>query len=118
MDFMTAVRTCLQQKYADFGGRARRSEYWWFYLFAILASIVANIIDGVVIGMPVLSIVLFLGLIIPGIAVSVRRMHDGGRSGWLLLIGLIPLVGLLLLWWFIQPGTPGDNEYGPDPLAT
>jgi uncharacterized membrane protein YhaH (DUF805 family) len=118
MDFMTAVRTCVQQKYADFSGRARRSEYWWFVLFNIILGIVAAIIDKGILGseMGLIGIIVSLALLIPGIAVGVRRLHDLGKSGWWLLVALIPLIGaIILIWWFIQEGTPGDNEYGPNP---
>ncbi len=114
MDFMTAVKHVLQDNYANFSGRARRSEYWWFYLFTIICYVVASIIDGVI-GLPIVSIIVMLGLIVPGLAAAVRRMHDTGRTGWLLLIALIPLVGLLILYWFVQRGTVGPNEYGADP---
>jgi uncharacterized membrane protein YhaH (DUF805 family) len=114
MDFMTAVKHVFAN-YANFSGRARRSEYWWFYLFNIIVNAVASVVDGAI-GMPILAIVAFLGLIIPGIAVSVRRMHDIGKSGWWLFIVLIPLVGIILLiYWFVQRGTVGPNEYGEDP---
>ena len=114
MDFMTAVKHVFAN-YANFSGRARRSEYWWFYLFNIIVNVVASIIDGAI-GMPIVSIIAFLGLIIPGIAVSVRRMHDVGRSGWWLFIALIPLVGIILLiYWFVQRGTVGPNDWGQDP---
>lgn len=116
MDFMTAVKKCLNN-YATFSGRAQRSEYWWFYLFNIILSVVANIIDAAI-GIPIFSIIVLLGLIIPGIAVSVRRMHDLGKSGWWIFIALIPLIGIILLiYWFVSRGTEGPNEYGPDPLA-
>lgn len=114
MDFMTAVKHVFAN-YANFSGRARRSEYWWFYLFNIIVNVVASVVDSAI-GIPIVSIVAFLGLIIPGIAVSVRRMHDVGRSGWWLLILLVPLVGIILvIYWFVQRGTVGPNEYGADP---
>ena len=117
MDFMTAVRTCLS-KYVTFSGRAQRSEFWWFYLFNIIGSVVTNIIDTSIIGMPATSILWMLGLLLPGIAVSVRRMHDLDKSGWWIFIVLIPIVGIILyIYWFVQRGTVGDNRFGPDPLA-
>jgi uncharacterized membrane protein YhaH (DUF805 family) len=119
MDFMTSVRTCLN-KYAVFSGRARRSEYWWFVLFNLVVNIVLSLVDLVIFGSgsSVLSLIFGLAVLIPGIAVSVRRLHDLGKSGWWLLIALVPLIGaVLLIWWFSQAGTSGDNEYGPDPLA-
>jgi len=121
MDFQTAVRTCLQKKYLDFNGRAARAEYWYFVLFYFLAIIVASVLDGIVglgrtIG-PFYGLAV-LALIVPSLAVGVRRLHDLGKSGWLILIGLIPLVGfIVLIVWFVGRGTVGDNQYGPDPLA-
>ena len=117
MDFMTAVRSCLS-KYVTFSGRAQRSEFWWFYLFNIIGSVVTNIIDTSIIGMPATSILWMLGLLLPGISVSVRRMHDLDKSGWWIFIVLIPIVGIILyIYWFVQRGTVGSNRFGPDPLA-
>ena len=111
MDFATAVKTVVMQKYANFSGRAMRSEYWWFILAYIIAYIVLAIVDYVL-GVQLLTAILSLGLLIPSIAVGVRRLHDLDKSGWWLLLGLIPIVGLVLLYWFCQPGTPGANQYG------
>src|SRR4029079_12439451 len=100
MSFQDAVRTCLQRKYADFHGRARRSEYWFFVLFTAIVSIVGGILDtifgfrgwaGDTTG-PIQGI-LQLAFLLPGRAVGAGRLHDRSRSGWWLLIGLIPLVG-------------------------
>lgn len=112
MDFATAVKTVVMQKYANFSGRATRSEYWWFVLAYIIAYIVLAIVDYVL-GVQLLTAILSLGLLIPSIAVGVRRLHDLDKSGWWLLLGLIPLVGLILIYWFAQPGTPGANRFGP-----
>jgi uncharacterized membrane protein YhaH (DUF805 family) len=114
MGMPDAVRSVLT-KYADFSGRARRSEYWWFYLAYILASIVASLIDQAI-GFPLFQIILGLGLLIPSLAVGVRRLHDTGRSGWWLLIGLVPLVGIIvLIVFFCTDSQPGTNKYGPSP---
>ena len=114
MDFMTAVKHVFAN-YANFQGRARRSEFWWFYLFSIICNFVASIVDSAI-GLPILSIVLVLGLIIPSLAVTIRRMHDTGRSGWWIFIVLIPLVGIILyIYWFVQRGTVGSNAWGEDP---
>jgi uncharacterized membrane protein YhaH (DUF805 family) len=109
-----AVRSVLSQ-YANFTGRARRSEFWWFYLAQVIASIVAGIIDGVI-GYPIFQIVVGLGLLIPLLAVGARRLHDTGKSGWWQLIGIVPLVGIILLivWW-AQDGHPAPNQHGPSP---
>lgn len=118
MDFQTAVKTCFQ-KYATIEGRARRSEYWWFVLFAFIANIIFSLIDAILFGnAQVLAGIFGLAILLPSICVGARRLHDTGRSAWWLLLILIPLVGfLVLLWWFVQQGTDGANEYGPDPLG-
>ena len=112
MDFATAVKTVIMQKYANFSGRAIRSEYWWFVLAYIIAYLVLAIVDYVL-GAQLLTSILSLALLIPSIAVGVRRLHDLDKSGWWLLLGLIPIVGLILIYWFAQPGTPGSNRFGP-----
>lgn len=111
------------KQYFDFGGRARRKEYWMYTLFNLLALIAAAIIDSALglagesgVG-PVYGLYA-LAVLIPGIAVSVRRLHDIDRSGWWLLILLIPLIGaIVLLVWACMGGTQGDNRFGPDPKA-
>lgn len=119
MDFATAVRTCLA-KYADFSGRARRSEYWYFVLFNVLVSVVASILDAALgtdtgTGTGVIAGLASLALLLPGLAVGVRRLHDISKSGWWILIGLIPVVGwIVLVIWFVQD-SHGDNEHGPRP---
>ncbi len=106
MTFGQSITTVLT-KYADFTGRARRSEYWWFSLFGLIVEFVLALID------PVLYIVALLGLIVPSLAVGVRRLHDTGRSGWSLLVALIPLVGgIILVVFMATPGNPGRNQYG------
>lgn len=144
MSFIESIRTVLS-KYADFNGRARRSEFWWYYL---AVAIVQGILYAVLVGpglaaystatleysmagdptapipaMPgsltagylVVSVVA-LALLLPTIAVIVRRLHDTGKSGFLALLLLIPFVGfILLIVWGASNGTPGPNQYGPDP---
>jgi uncharacterized membrane protein YhaH (DUF805 family) len=112
------------EKYADFTGRAPRAEYWWYVLAVIIGEIIAMIIDSVlgtggVIAMYGWVWTLFiLATLIPSLAVSVRRLHDLGRSGWWLLVGLIPIVGaIILLVWFVTPGDAGENSFGPDPYG-
>ena len=116
VDFMTAIRTCFS-KYVDFSGRARRSEFWFFMLFNVAVQIVASLIDGIILGgMGILGLVASLGLLVPALAVSVRRLHDSGRSGWWILIGLIPLVGIILLIvWYVNKGEDGPNRFGANP---
>lgn len=104
-------------KYAEFSGRARRSEYWYFYLFATLVGVVLSILGGEVSFIFTIAYIIFsLGTMIPFLAVTVRRLHDTGRSGWYLLIGFIPLIGaILLIYWLATEGDVGPNEYGLDP---
>jgi len=110
------------KKYAVFDGRARRKEYWFFVLFNIIFALVLAFIDGMVgtfdpeSGYGVLSGIYGLAVFIPGIAVSIRRLHDTDRSGWWILICFIPLIGAIwLLVLFVLDGTAGQNQYGPDP---
>lgn len=113
MSFADSVRTCFS-KYATFSGRARRSEYWWFYLFYILCTVVLEII--VIAARNGLPFILILGLVLPSLAAIVRRLHDTGRSGWWFWIGLVPLVGAIILIVFAcQDSQPGTNQYGPSP---
>ena len=110
------------KKYADFSGRARRKEYWFFFLFNLIVSIVLGVIDSMLglgaAGVGILSGLYSLAVIIPSIAVGVRRLHDINKTGWWILIAFIPLIGILVLLVFaLMSGTHGDNEYGPDPKA-
>jgi uncharacterized membrane protein YhaH (DUF805 family) len=92
--------------YVNFSGRATRSEYWWFYLFWIIAVGVTAFINEN------LAAIVILALLLPSLAVLIRRLHDIGKSGWWCLIGLIPVIGpLILLYWAVQPSA-GDNDYG------
>ena len=109
------------KKYAVFSGRAQRAEYWYFALFNIIISVVLVGLDmllgfGGDVGVGLLSGIYSLAVIIPGIAVAVRRLHDIERSGWWLLIGFIPLIGIIvLIIWFVKDSQPGENTYGPNP---
>lgn len=112
------------KKYAVFGGRARRKEYWYFTLFTVIVSILFSVIDAVIgtsniyLGLGLLSGIYTLAVLIPSIAVSFRRLHDIGRSGWWILIALIPLIGVIVLLIFaIQDSQPGENQYGPNPKS-
>ena len=109
--YLTALK-----KYAVFSGRARRKEYWLFMLFNIIIAIVLGIVEGLSGGPGVLPSVYYLAVLIPAIAVGVRRLHDTNRSGWWLLLGLIPIVGaIVLLVFFVQDSQADDNQYGPSP---
>lgn len=114
----------LRNHYADFRGRARRREYWMFTLVNAIIAFVLGLIDGVMglnlgdgsqpVGL--LGLIYSLVVLVPGLAVSVRRLHDTGRSGWWLLIGLIPFVGAIVLLIFtVSDSQPGPNRWGPNP---
>ncbi|CAN5140536.1 DUF805 domain-containing protein [soil metagenome] len=123
------------KKYAEFTGRARRSEYWLFTLFIVIVEVVYFILSGVTgnlagaagtgqfnpIGMVLagLYVLFILAILVPSIAVGFRRLHDTNRSAWWLLIAFIPLIGgIVLLIFNILPGTVGANRFGPDPKTT
>jgi uncharacterized membrane protein YhaH (DUF805 family) len=104
------------RQYADFEGRARRKEYWMFTLFNLIFAILAVVIDGLIGTGAIIYLFYVLGTLIPNLSVSVRRLHDVGKSGWMYLVALIPLVGFIwLLVLFTTDSQPGDNEYGPNP---
>ena len=126
MNFVDAVRSGFNN-YANFSGRALRSEYWWWVVFVWIAGLVANIIDsalgwrvyettvnGIQQGSGPIAAIVGLALIIPGLAVLVRRLHDTDRSGWWFWLIIIPIIGWIVLIVFLaSTGTPGPNRYGP-----
>ena len=133
MTFVESIRTCFS-KYVTWQGRAARSEYWYFILFAVLCYLVATVIDNVLgttfkianpstgveqsVGYGYAYVLVALGLLLPSLSVLVRRLHDTDRSGWWYWIVLIPLIGaLLVLVWLCSRGTDGTNSYGADPLG-
>lgn len=136
MGFKEAIETVLKQKYATFSGRASRSEYWWFVLFIMIVAIVLsgimmmgmNFTTGEMGALAMIAAgllgIFYLGVLIPSIAVAVRRLHDRNMSGWWYLgfiaLSFIPFVGLVasiaMLVIFCLKGTDGDNRFGPDPL--
>ncbi|OGU23055.1 MAG: hypothetical protein A2580_08185 [Hydrogenophilales bacterium RIFOXYD1_FULL_62_11] len=110
------------KQYAVFKGRARRKEYWFFILFNLIASLLLTLVDFMTgsldaeLGMGLLSGLYSLAILIPSLAVTVRRLHDTGRTGWWLLVGLIPLIGaIVLLVFMLLDSQPNDNEYGANP---
>lgn len=112
----------VMRQYADFSGRARRKEYWMFFLFNIIFAIFAMIIDNALgwtfgqIPYGPVYIIYALVVLIPGLAVAIRRLHDIGKSGWMILVGLIPLIGSIwLLILFVKDSDEGENEYGANP---
>jgi uncharacterized membrane protein YhaH (DUF805 family) len=117
MNFFEAIGSGFRN-YVNFSGRAPRSEYWYWTLFAILLVLAAFLID-VSIGREqgILTVIAELIIALPGLAVSVRRLHDLDKSGWFVLLAFVPLVGsIILLIWFCMRGTAGSNRFGPDPL--
>ena len=114
MSFVDAIKICFT-KYVDFNGRARRSEYWYWTVFNIVLSTVAGAIANVT-GATAISTIVSLALLLPSLAVAVRRLHDIGKSWAYILFGLIPLVGwIILLVWYAKEGDAGDNAFGSDP---
>ncbi len=118
----------IKNRYAQFGGRASRSEFWYFTLFYFLADIVAAVIDAFVLGPMLgmtpeqvsqggyLQMILVLGLFIPSIALAVRRLHDIGKSGWWYLLVFIPFIGwVVLIYFYVLDSQPGTNQYGENP---
>lgn len=115
MGFTEAIKSVLS-KYAIFSGRARRSEFWYFFLFKILVMAVLSVLIAAVRSLAFLEVVFELAVLIPSLAVFWRRMHDIGKSGWWILLALIPIVGEIIhLIWLCTDSNPGDNEYGPNP---
>jgi len=107
------------KNYVGFSGRARRKEYWMFYLFNAIAMIVVAIIDNIIGTYSLLYGLYSLAVLLPSLAVAFRRLHDIGRSGAWILIGLIPLIGAIILLVFAcTDSQPDDNQYGPNPKAT
>jgi uncharacterized membrane protein YhaH (DUF805 family) len=117
MGFSEAVSTCFK-KFVVWDGRASRAEFWWFHLAAALI-IIADVIIGQAIGTQILYIISVIVLILPSIAVLVRRLHDTDRSGWWYWVQLLPLIGLIVLLVFTLSGSDeGDNKYGPNPSGS
>jgi uncharacterized membrane protein YhaH (DUF805 family) len=112
MDFKQSVVRCLRDQYADFGGRAGRAEFWYFMLACLLADIILTVLR-----LDLVATLVTLGLIIPSCAVATRRLHDVGKNGWMQLVGLIPIVGwILVIWWLTLPSV-GPNQYGDGPAT-
>jgi uncharacterized membrane protein YhaH (DUF805 family) len=117
MDFMTSVKSCFS-KYATFSGRAIRSEFWWFALFTLIASLVMEVVDMLIFGTPMgavkpLGTIFSLLVLLPSLAVGARRLHDIGKSGWWQLLWLVPIIGwIILIYWFTQKSHEGENKYG------
>lgn len=101
------------KKYADFSGRARRTEYWLFVLFNMVIAMLLGVVDYVLGSAGLVGLIFGLAILIPSIAVAVRRLHDTNRSGWWLLIAIIPVIGTIaLLIFLVLDSTPGENRFG------
>ena len=101
------------KKYAVFRGRASRPEFWWYYLVYVIVSVVVILIDNAIGAGNILYVIFSLALFLPTLAVTIRRLHDSDKSGWWVLIQLIPIVGtIIILIFIISNGTPGDNRFG------
>jgi uncharacterized membrane protein YhaH (DUF805 family) len=106
MNFQQSIKLCFS-KYADFNGRASRPEYWWFALFIFLASAVLSMVSNVLPG------IFAIATLLPSLAVAARRLHDTERSGWWLLIGLVPVVGFIVLIVFLAQKSAGETLVAP-----
>ena len=114
MTFTDAISDAFS-KYAKFTGRSSRSAYWWFYLFALIVIFAAAFVDAAAGTGGIISVLVVLALFLPQLAVSVRRLHDAGHSGWWLLISLVPLIGAIVLLVFSLQESRGPNEWGDGP---
>lgn len=114
MNFVEAVRAGFRN-YVRFDGRASRPEFWWWLLFAVLAALIVVSLDGTVFEESMLlTLFVWLALVLPSVSVAVRRLHDTGRSGWWVLLSIIPVLGsLALLVLCLEEGDAGENQYGP-----
>lgn len=111
MTFVDSIKTCLS-KYADFNGRASRSEYWWFVLFIVASGFVISLVSDM------LGTLFYLGTMVPSFAAAARRLHDTDKSGWLQLIGLIPVLGwIAIIYLLVQPAKE-PNRFGAAPELT
>jgi uncharacterized membrane protein YhaH (DUF805 family) len=119
MSFTQAIASGFQN-YVNFSGRAARSEFWFWTLFAVLVSIVTGLIDFALfrsLDFSPLQSLAGLGLFLPGLAVSIRRLHDLDRTGWWILLVITVIGAIVLLVWDCMKGTTGPNRFGPDPLG-
>ena len=117
MDFQTSIKTCFN-KYADFSGRALRSEFWFFCLFGLLGGIITGIIDVMVLGYSAesygpINLIFSVGILLPSFSVTARRLHDINKSGWWMLIYITIIGILLIIIWNATEGENKKNKYGP-----
>jgi uncharacterized membrane protein YhaH (DUF805 family) len=113
MDMINIWKTVVLQRYAKFDGRAGRAEFWWFALGNFIIMIALSILTGIASIFWILYIGYAIAVLIPSIGVAIRRLHDTNKSGWFLLIGLIPFVGfIILIVFYAMEGTNGPNDHG------
>jgi len=106
------------KKYAVFSGRAHRTEFWMFALFSFIVTIVLSVIDAIIGTMGLLYSLYSLAVLLPSLGVSIRRLHDIGKTGWWLLIAFVPVIGsIVLLIFMVLESQEGQNQYGPNPIA-
>ena len=112
-DIIAIVKSVILKNYCNFKGRATRAEFWWFYLFSLVLGIICSVLGKFG---TILSYIISLALLLPNLGLGVRRLHDINKSGWFMLLSLIPIVGwiILIVWWAKQ-GDPTENQYGPVP---
>ena len=116
MSFTEAISSGFS-KYVVFNGRSSRSEYWWWMLFALIGLFVFAIVDSIIGTFPLLYLIWWLAILLPGLAVTIRRLHDIDKSGWWILFGFVPLIGGIMWFiWYVGRGTEGPNRFGEDPL--
>jgi len=111
MNFIESIQTCYK-KFFDFSGRASKSEYWWFQLYNAIIYVLTFVFQG---DLALLFSILVIANIIPTYAAAVRRIHDSDKSGWMVLIAVIPLIGLYIFVLLLQDGSKGKNRFGPKP---
>ena len=111
MNFLESIQTCYK-KFFDFSGRASKSEYWWFQLYNAIIYVLTFVFQG---DLTLLFSILIIANIIPIWAAAVRRVHDSDKSGWMVLISVIPVIGLYVIVLLIQDGSKGKNRFGPKP---
>jgi len=117
MSIGQSIATVLKN-YVGFSGRASRPEFWWYYLVYVIVAIIVSLIDGAIGANNVLVGIYILALFLPTLAVTFRRLHDTDKRGWWILIQLIPIIGSIVMLVFLASrGTPGDNRFGPPPVA-
>lgn len=111
MNFIESIKTCYK-KFFDFSGRASKSEFWWFQLYAIIIYALMFVFQG---DLAILFSIITIANAIPNWAASVRRLHDTDKSGWFVLISIIPILGLIIFFLLMGEGSKGKNRFGPKP---